>query len=129
MDWENIYKTLKAFNWIILLVLGSLSACFMTRQFTAGILVGGLLIMANFHALQHTIRQAFLPKGPAKGKKAPVIAKYYLRLGAMAGLIYFFISQEWVDPVGLAIGLSIVVIGIVGLGIQLIRKTFSEETV
>ncbi|MBA7668622.1 hypothetical protein ES703_76736 [subsurface metagenome] len=46
----------------------------------------------------------------------------------MGILIYFFISQKWVDPVGLTVGLSIVVIGIVSLGILMIRTTFSKES-
>ena len=60
-------------------------------------------------------------------KKISVIAKYYLRIAAMGILIYLSLSQKWVDPVGLIVGLSIVVIGIVSLGILMIRTTFSKE--
>ena len=128
MDWENLYRNLKCLNWVILLLLASVSFFLMENAFTAGIIIGGLIVIANFHVLQHTIRQGFFPDKSQKTRKAPIIAKYYFRLAAMGILIYFFISQQWVNPVGLTIGLSIVVIGIVSLGIQMIRTTFSKES-
>jgi hypothetical protein len=100
----------------------------MSPAFTAGIIIGGLMVIVNFHVLQHTIRVGFLPSDNRKTGKVSVIAKYYLRLAAMGILIYLSLSQKWIDPVGLTVGLSIVVIGIVSLGIQMIRKTFSKET-
>ena len=129
MDWENIYKNLKRLNWVILLLLASVSYFVMSQAFTTGIIIGGLMVITNFHVLQHTIRQGFFPDGSRKTRKASVIAKYYLRLSALGILIYFFLTQKWVDPVGLTVGLSIVVIGIVSLGIQMIRTTHSKETV
>ncbi|UCF84168.1 MAG: ATP synthase subunit I [Desulfobacteraceae bacterium] len=128
MDWENLYRNLKYLNWVILLFLASVSFFLMENAFTTGIIIGGLIVIANFHVLQHTIRQGFFPDRSRNTKKASIIAKYYLRLAAMGILIYFFISQQWVNPVGLTIGLSIVVIGIVSLGIQMIRTTFSKES-
>ena len=129
MDWENLYRNLKRLNWIILLLLASVSYFVMNQRFTTGIIIGGLMVITNFHVLQNTIRQGFFPDGSRKTSKASVIAKYYLRLAALGILIYFFLKQKWVDPVGLTVGLSIVVIGIVSLGIQMIRTTYSKETV
>ncbi len=128
MDWENFYRDLKGLNWVILLVLVSVSYFLMKHAFTTGIIVGGLMVIANFHVFQRSIFQAFSPDGPRRVKKASVIAKFYLRLLTMGVLIYLCITQEWIHPVGLAIGLSIVVISIVVLGIHMIRKSFSEET-
>jgi len=127
MEWKNLYRDLKRLNWLVLLLLASASCFVMSPAFTAGIIVGGLMVIANFHALQHTIRQGFSADDSRTTKKASVIVKYYLRIAAMGILIYFFISQKWVDPVGLTVGLSIVVIGIVSLGILMIRTTFSKE--
>lgn len=129
MDWENLYRNLKRLNWLILLLLASVSYFVMSQTFTTGIIIGGLMVITNFHVLQHTIRQGFLPDGSRKTRKASVIAMFYLRLAALGILIYFFLTQKWVDPVGLTVGLSIVVIGIVSLGIQMIRTTYSKETV
>lgn len=128
MDWDSLYKYLKSLNWIVILILAALSYFFMNNAFTTGVIVGGFMVMANFHLLQHTIRQGFSPDQSKNPGKASVIVKYYLRLIAMGVLIYFFISQHWVDPIGLTVGLSTVVISIAALGIVLIRKTYSEET-
>ncbi len=128
MDWEHVYRNLKYLNWVILLLLASVSYFLMSSNFTTGVIIGGLMVIANFHVLQHTIRQGFSADDSRMTKKTSVIAKYYLRIAAMGILIYFIISQKWVDPVGLIVGLSIVVIGIVSLGILMIRTTFSKES-
>ncbi len=128
MEWKNLYRDLKRLNWVILLLLASVSYFLMSNNFTTGVIIGGLMAIANFHAFQHTIRQGFFPDDTRKTGKVPVIAKYYLRLAAMGILIYLSLSQKWIDPVGLTVGLSIVVIGIVSLGILMIRTTFSKET-
>ncbi|MCP4667888.1 MAG: ATP synthase subunit I [Deltaproteobacteria bacterium] len=128
MDWKALYRDLKVFNWVIFSLLAFISFFLMSHTFTAGIIVGGLMVIANFHVFQHTIRQGILSDDKEKVKKAPVIAKYYVRLLAMGVLIYYFVAQKWVDPVGFALGLSIVVISIAALGINMIRKTFSGET-
>jgi hypothetical protein len=128
MEWKNLYRDLKRLNWLILLLLASASCFVMSPAFTAGIIIGGLMVIVNFHVLQHTIHQGFLPNDTRKTGKISVIAKYYLRLAAMGVFIYLSLSEKWIDPVGLTVGLSIVVIGIVSLGIQMIRKTFSKET-
>lgn len=128
MEWDSLYKNLKVFNWGVLLALTSVSYFVMSQAFTVGIVIGGLIALASFHILQHTIRKGFAPERAQKTKKAFIIAKFYLRLGATGTLIYLVISRQWVDPVGLTIGLSIVVISIVIFGIMSIRKVFSEET-
>lgn len=128
MDWEHVYRNLKYLNWVILLLLASISYFLMSNNFTTGVIIGGLMVIANFHVFQHTIRQGFSADVSRTTKKISVIAKYYLRIAAMGILIYLSLSQKWIDPVGLTVGLSIVVIGIVSLGILMIRTTFSKET-
>ena len=128
MEWDSLYKNLKVLNWGVLLVLTSVSFFVMSHTFTVGIVIGGLIALASFHVLQHTIRKGFAPERALKTKKTFIIAKLYLRLGAMGTLIYIVISRQWVEPVGLTVGLSIVVISIVILGLVSIRKMFSEET-
>lgn len=128
MEWTSLYHRLKCINWVVLFVLASLSYFLMPPAFTTGIIAGGFLVMANLHVLQHTVRQAFSPDQAGGPKKGPVIVKYYLRLAGMGVLIYVLICQSWINPVGLILGLSIVVLSIALLGIQLARKTYSQET-
>ena len=76
MEWKNLYRHLNRLNWLILLLLASASCFVMSPAFTAGIIIGGLMVIVNFHALQHTIRQGFLPNDNRKPGKVSVIAKY-----------------------------------------------------
>lgn len=129
MDWEKLAKRMRAQNWIILLVLGLASFFLMSDAFTLGLILGGLVIIANFNALAHTLRKAFTPKGKVKSRKMVLIGKYYVRLFALGAIIYVLITHGRVDPVGLTVGLSIVVFSIVGIGIRTAWKLSSGEAV
>ena len=129
MDWDKLSKILRIQNWLILFILASASFFLMSSSFTLGIILGGLIIIVNFNVLQHTIRCAFSSEGFIGRKKRSVIMKYYLRLAAIGVLIYFLITQGWVHPVGLTIGLSTVVISIFSLGVHMIWKTSSGKAV
>jgi hypothetical protein len=129
MDWETLAGRVRAQNWIILSILGFASFFLMSDAFTLGILLGGLLIIANFTVLAHTVRGAFTPEGNVKSGKMAMIGKYYLRLFAVGVIIYVLINYGRVDPVGLAVGLSIVVISIVTTGIRAALKLSSGEAI
>ena len=129
MEWDSLYKKLKVLNLGVLLVLTSVSYFVMSHAFTVGIVIGGLIALTSFHMLQRTIHEGFAPeRATKKRKKASIIVKLYLRLGVIGILIYLVITRQWAHPVGLAVGLSIVVVSIVVLGLLSIRKVFSEET-
>lgn len=128
-DREKLLTQIKATNWIILLIMGSLSAVFMSVTFTTGVILGGFIIIANFSVLQHTIRCAFSDQGVLRGKKLSLIAKSYFRLAFMGLIIYIVITNGWVDPLGLAIGLSIVIFSILHLGVRSAWRTSSREAI
>lgn len=128
MEWDRLYRNLKILNLGVLLILTSLSCLVMSYDFTLGIVIGDLIALASFHMLQRTIHKGFAPERALKTKKVSIMVKSFLRLGATGALIYVVISRQWVQPVGLTVGLSIVVISIVILGLVSIRKVFSEET-
>jgi len=127
MDWDRVYQALTKRNWIILFLLSFVSFLFLSNMTTLGVMLGGVIIIINFDLLQHTIRRAFPSKGPAKPKKPALIVKSYLRLLALGGVMYLLIRQGWVDPIGLAIGLSTVVFSIVSFGISCAVKIKTRE--
>lgn len=127
MDWTKTFRTLKTLNWTILLILSSVSYALMGNTFTAGVILGGFLIIANFNVLQRTIRKGFRADGVFGANKGAIIGKYYLRLVVLGVLIYLLIRQKWVNPVGLAVGLSVVVFSIITLGVYMILKESSGE--
>lgn len=129
MEWDSLFKTLRIQNWLILMLLGGASFFLMSPRFTLGVLIGGLLIIANFNVLQHTIRCGFSSEGTLQVSRRSIIVKFYLRLLAIGFLMYVLITRDLVSPVGLAVGLSIVVISIIQLALRLVWKTSSGEVV
>lgn len=127
MDWEKTYKDLRRLNWLTLLIMSLISTLFMSQIFTLGVILGGLIIIANFKVLQHTIRRGFSAAGGMSAGKLLIIMKYYFRLLALGVVIAFLIKRGWVDPVGLTIGLSTVVISVVGFGIKRAMNAVSGE--
>jgi len=127
MDWEEVYRDLKKRNWIILLVLSTISALLMSHTVTLGVILGGLIIIVNFNILQHTIRGAFPSEKVVKNRKSILIIKGHFRLLALGAVIYFILKLGMVDPIGLTVGLSTVVFGIVSLGISRAFKILTEE--
>lgn len=122
-------QDIKTFNWVILFILGTVSGIFMQAQFTLGVILGGLIIIANFSLLHHTMRKAFSDQAVMKSKKMALIAKFYFRLAIMGLIIYILITNGWVNPLGLVVGLSIVVLSILNFGIRAAFRTSSREAV
>ncbi len=127
LDWKAAYREIRLLNWITLLVLSLVSALVLDGASTLGIILGGLIIIANFGLLQHTIRRAFSSDGTMRSSKASVIVKYYLRLLALGVVLLLLISRGWINPVGLAVGLSTVLFSIVGFGIKRACKIYIRE--
>lgn len=124
---REIIGFVKTLNWIVLLVLGLMSFWLMKYDFTAGVILGGLLAIVNFDVLERSVLTAFSPSEGFRLKKATAILKYFLRLLFLAVVIYIFLKQSWIHPVGLIAGLSIVVISIIGLGLRMLFKPFQRE--
>jgi len=58
-----------------------------------------------------------------------VIAKYYLRFMASAFVIFLLIAGGVVNPLGLVIGLSVVVVSIMMATIREVKKIIFKEAV
>lgn len=128
MDWKDYSGILRRINWIVLVVLSSLSFFIMSPSTTLGVILGGLIIIANFNVMQRTISRAFSPQGVLHSGKGSIIAKYYLRLLALGFILFLMISKGIVDPIGLGAGLSTVVLSIVVLGVIMAVKSMTGET-
>jgi hypothetical protein len=129
MDWEKIYIDLRMLNWFSLLIMSLISIFFMSRSLTLGIILGGFVVIANFCVLQRSIRRGFLSEGTVRTTSFFVVTKYFLRLSVLAIIIALLVKCKWVDPVGLAFGLSTVVISIVSFGIKrALRSVMGEAT-
>lgn len=129
MEWEKLQNVLRTMNWLVLLILASFGHFLMSPFWTAGVLSGGLLAIANFGVLQHTVRRAFSPGGIHPGARFSIVGKYYLRLLAVGVILYVLITRGWIDPVGLVVGLSTVMVSLIGLAIHMVLRTRTKEAI
>ena len=65
----------------------------------------------NFHLLARTLKNALTP--PHLSSHNVVLIKYYIRFIVSGFIIFVLISKHIVNPLGLFIGLSVVVASIV----------------
>ena len=114
-------------NWTLFVVFSIAGFIFVPADFARGILFGGLLVTANFHLLARTLRKALKP--PHLSSHNVVIAKYFLRFIASGFIIFVLIAGHFVHPLGLIIGLSVVVCSIMLATLCEFKKLIFKEAV
>ncbi|MDY6973144.1 MAG: ATP synthase subunit I [Thermodesulfobacteriota bacterium] len=133
MDWERRLREFRSQNWVILMILGCASFFLMSSNFTLGIILGGFMIIASFTLLQRAVVCGVSSQGVMGASKRVIMLKCYFRLAIVGIIIYILLTKQWVNPIGLAIGLSTVVISIISTGIRAVLKTFfsasSDQTI
>ena len=117
---DPLQKRLELTNWIILGALTAVGFFFMPLKFALGMLLGGFISILNFHWLVRDLRKAF--RNLTEKSNSLVMFKYYIRFGVTAVALYFIITSDIVDIIGLVVGLSTVVIAIVITTIALYTK-------
>lgn len=114
-------------NWVLLVVAGSAGVLFLRGDIAWGIIAGGLIVTINFHLLAKTLRKALTP--PHLASHHTILAKYYIRFIISAIIIFLLIRQHWVNPLGLFIGLSVVVASITLATLMEIKRLIFKEAV
>ncbi len=114
-------------NWFLFLVGGALALINMPLLFAAGFVAGGIIVTVNFHLLARTLKRSFVP-GHLSSRNV-VLAKYYIRFFFSGLIIFFLISRHVVDPIGLLLGLSIVVASITAATVRELTKHIFREAV
>lgn len=107
-------------NWVILAAATLGAAFFTPLPFTLGVVGGGVLVTVNFHLLARTLRKALTP--PHLASHHVVLAKYYMRFLISGLIIFVLIAGGFVDPLGLVIGLSVVVASIILATMREVKK-------
>jgi hypothetical protein len=108
---DPLQKKIEIYTWIFLAVVFIPSLIFGTSKFALGVLLGGIISIINFYWMGHSLRGAFYKAGGSV--KGIVLFKYFIRLLLTAIVLYFLISKEVVNVIGLIIGLSVVVLTVV----------------
>lgn len=124
---DPLQKKIEITNWIIMGILLVLSFFFMPYRFTLGMVLGGFISIVNFHWLDRDLRKVFSRLSERSGSF--VMVKYFIRITITAVVLYFIISADIVDIIGLLIGLSTVVITMVFTAIAAYSKKNCLEEV
>jgi hypothetical protein len=124
---QRLYKFVNLANWILFSFATLIGLYFMPSDFTAGIICGSLIVTVNFHLLYRTLKKAFRP--PHLASTRVILAKYYIRFIISGLIIFVLISEHFVDPLGLFVGLSVVVASITLATVrELTKYIFKEAT-
>ena len=120
---EALLKKIEQFNWILLALLTGGSLALFSWKFAMGVLVGGMLAIANFYLMKRSLLRALDPE--RKGRTRFIyLLKYYLRFAVLGIIIALLLIKGWLSPFGILLGLSIIVIGIALVGLDEARKSF-----
>lgn len=125
-------------NWYIFIIATILGFINTPFKFALGILCGGFLVTINFYLLRYTLYKAFAPAKFVLNNECMeynngrsilngVIIKYYIRFAISGIVIFTLINKNIVEPMGLVIGLSVVVASIMAAtALELTRLIFKE---
>jgi hypothetical protein len=124
--WQKppLIRRLERRNWWIFGVMLGVSMLFCPSRFTAGIAMGGAVSVLGFYTLQRVVARALrlpLHKAPMR-----IILYHYTRLGLLFVVLGWVIAQRAVDPVGLLLGLSVVVLNLLLVTLVDLRKIEME---
>ena len=125
---EALLKRLEQFNWVLLALLASGSFVFFSRKFALGVLAGGILAVANYYLVKRSLRRALDPERQGKTRLLYLL-KYGLRFVALGLTIALLLIKGWVNPLGMLLGLSMIVLGIALVGVVEARKLFFKGVV
>jgi len=121
----RILRFITRANWIFFAAALLIGLIAFQHDFALGILAGGLIVTINFHLLARTLKKSLTP--PHLVSHNVIIAKYYVRFIASGVIIFFLISGHYVDPLGLFVGLSIVVASIVVATLRELKNLIFKE--
>ncbi|MDD3580943.1 MAG: ATP synthase subunit I [Desulfobacca sp.] len=128
-------RHLKVATWIMLAALTLIGWLWQGGDFALGILVGGVLTAVNFHVLAHVLTGTLnrpggeVQKWEVSGRQGMLFLKNIIRLTIMAMILYMVVKYSLVNIWGLVVGLSSVVLTLILLGINEIRKLYLKEAI
>ncbi len=124
---RRIVRFITRANWVLLIAAGFVGYALATPAFAKGIVFGGLIVTINFHLLARTLRRSLNP--PHLASPNVIIAKYYIRFIISGVIIFFLITRQVVNPLGLVVGLSIVVASMMSAALLEVSKLKVKEAV
>ena len=104
---KRLIRFITCTNWALLILAGIAGFVLAPPAFARGIVLGGLIVTINFHLLSRTLNRSLTP--PYLASPNVILAKYYIRFIISGVVIFLLITRQIVNPLGLIVGLSVVV--------------------
>ena len=126
---RRLLKFITRTNWIIIALVVVAGCVYAPGRFALGILAGGLIVTVNFQLLYRSLKQSLTPHHLTDHRTVlgKTLGKYYIRLIVTAIIIFVLIAKNLVNPIGLIIGLSVVVTSVFVATLNEIRKIIFKE--
>jgi len=122
---ERILKFVTRTNWIIFAASAIAAWLLWPPDFARGITFGGLLVTINFHLLHRTLKKSLDP--PYRVSMSIPLIKFYMRFFTSGVIIFLLLYTHLVHPIGLVLGLSVVVASIFLATLMEIKHMLFEE--
>lgn len=114
-------------NWVFALIMPVLAWLLFPPMIAKSVFIGGLVANVSYYFLKKDLKDflqgKLLQNGKVQRAKYKFYAKYYARLTSIALVLYILVSRHIVHPIGLLIGLSVVVISI-GITLATVVRKF-----
>jgi len=105
---------------LVLTVLAGIVSAFLTPSMTAGLLLGGALMVANLYILGKIVERALMPEATVS---AVLVAAFFLKFAALFGLVAVLFIFFKVSPIAFAIGTSTLIVAILYDALTPARET------
>jgi uncharacterized membrane protein YkvI len=122
---QRLLRFVSRANWVVFVLFLMASPAVPLPGFTLGVICGGLLVTINFHLAHRSLNRSF------QGTRPPafpvVMAKHYLRFLTTGVIIFLLISNGIGNPLGLLLGLSVVVVSLLAASVLEARRSFGAK--
>lgn len=115
---DRLIATVTIGGGVLLAILCLVGYVLGSARFATGILAGGILALCNFYWMRNTLKRV-LYLHPRQASSFAQF-RYLLRLAFVALVLYALIVHTEIDIVGLILGLSVLVVIIMGLSISML---------
>jgi hypothetical protein len=122
---EELSTGMRNRNWLFFIGLTAASLLIWDLKFTLGVIAGGIMVIVNFDILRRVLIKQFAPGNRAS--ISGVLIRYYIRFAITAVLILLLLKFSLVGPIGLLIGLSVIVLNLTLTGFILFRRVKMTE--
>lgn len=119
-------------NWILAGIFSGIAWLYYPLFIAKGVLLGSLLANISYLVLKRDLKNFLQGKLLLSGKvqmaKNKFYFKHYVKLAVLAIILYFLVSGHIAHPLGLLIGLSVVVISITITTLSAVKKFFFKAS-